>query len=50
MLSAVFANGLRDIALAPWGLLAALAVVDLLLSFSRRKQLSYDMAQRDFHR
>ncbi len=48
MLSAVFANGLRDIALAPWGLLAALAVVDLLLSFSRRKQLSYDMAQEIF--
>ncbi|MBY6068984.1 DUF58 domain-containing protein [Leisingera aquaemixtae] len=48
MLSIVFANGQREIALAPWGLLAILAAADLLLSFSRRKQLSYGMATEIF--
>ncbi|WP_200962168.1 DUF58 domain-containing protein [Pseudovibrio sp. POLY-S9] len=48
MLSIVFADGQRGIALAPWGLLAFLAAADLLLSFTRRKQLSYNMAKEIF--
>ena len=43
MLSIVFASGQREIALAPWGLLAVLSATDLLLSVSRRKQLSFFM-------
>ncbi|SDR19467.1 DUF58 domain-containing protein [Pseudovibrio sp. Tun.PSC04-5.I4] len=48
MLSIVFADGQRGIALAPWGLLSILAAADLLLSFRRRKQLSYSMATEIF--
>ncbi|GHB44360.1 hypothetical protein GCM10007094_37080 [Pseudovibrio japonicus] len=48
MLSIVFADSQRGIALAPWGLLAILAAADLLLSFTRRKQLNYSIPTEIF--
>ena len=48
VLGATFSGGLRDLALVPWVLLTLLAAVDLLMSFSRRKQLMFDMKPEIF--
>ncbi|WP_282169669.1 DUF58 domain-containing protein [Ruegeria atlantica] len=48
ILGLAFFGGLRELALAPWVLLALLSAADLLMSFSRRKQLVFDMRPEIF--
>ncbi|RBW53458.1 DUF58 domain-containing protein [Ruegeria sp. A3M17] len=48
ILGLAFFGGLRELALVPWALLALLSAADLLMSFSRRKQLVFDMRPEIF--